>query len=373
MKRIIFTFIVIFLFSCDKTTGPVLPDVTTIKDDLSNFQTIIADYDSVVFKSNEDLLLKKKDVTEIILGTKDNYVFEPLQTIVPVFSEVNSKYRLEFEIPTKVDEKTYLKLYALRFIMTDESYIEIDTPVHFYKYPYENAEIFLIYDPGPNGNFVSNIQDFDIVGDYLYYHPYAAFGLFRYNLQTNQPSFVELVSYGGGDHITATNNYVFIDALSFFLKRYNIDADSVDLSFSLLQIPSCVAHSEYNICSNLVISGLATDDETVYVVFDNYESESQLLVKFDFNGNYLSEMALPSQYNNYNLGYYNGILFSYYYDSEAHVYTIKRFDLNSNTFLETKPSPAPSPDGIPIVNGRFYYADYYRNIICSIPISDLMD
>ena len=149
------------LISCSKTTGPVLPDVTTIAD-LSNFQTIIADHDSVVFKNNDDLLLKKKDVKEITIGKNDGGVFSEINyneapdkinshrkntkqnrvkistgtmVIEPSYTEVDDKFRLEFEIPIKVDNTIIIENFIVRFILTDDTYIDIASTVQFYKYP----------------------------------------------------------------------------------------------------------------------------------------------------------------------------------------------------------------------------------------------
>lgn len=387
--------IVILLISCKNSTEPIQDDVVTTKDDLSNFQTIIADYDSVVFKNNDDLLLKKKDVKEITIGTNVGGVFSEISyneapdkinshrkfvkqtrvnistgamAIEPSYTEVDDKFRLEFEIPIKVNETIYIENFIVRFTLTDDTYIDIESPVDFYKYPYENAEIFLPYDPGPSGDIFVPIQDFDIVGDYLYYHPYAAFGLFRYNMKTGETK--NLLNYGGGDHVATTDDYIFCDISHNSIHRYNIEADSIDLAFDMQQIEYCLDRDGDPHCSNLSIFGLAAGNGVVYAVIDDQSDENLYFAQFDYSGNYLGSVTWDKQYP-YNLEYYDSVLYSYQYFLGED--SILRFDLNSMSFLDSKRLPSPSPDGISIVNGRFYYADYYRNTIFSIPLSDLMD
>lgn len=368
IKLVIHITFFIFLFSCNKLWPPEEPPVTTTVNELSGFQMIISDTGSVIFKNNDDLLLKNRDVKEIILISKDGEIFEDLKIIEPTYVKVGNKYKLEFEITTLVKSKAYIKHYILKFNMVDDSYIEIDKSAILYKYPYENAEIFMLPEEMVLLGGGGYLQDFDIVENYLYYHPYGPLGLYKYNLVTRTVSDT-LRRYEAGDHIAVAENYVFIDCAHSRIERYNTDSDSIDLVFDLSQISW--ADCDFY-CSNLSISGIAANNNIIYALVRNSQTESLYLTQFDYDGNYLEERTWPEDYG-YNLEYYNGVLFSYYYDWVEHNYTLKRFDLNSNLFLETKPPPTLSPDGISIVNGRFYYADYNRKIICSIPISDLMD
>ena len=356
------------LFSCNKLWPPEEPPVTTTVNELSDFQMIISDTGSVIFKNNDDLLLKNKDVKENILISKDGEIFEDLKIIEPTYIKVGNKYKLEFEITTLVKSKAYIKHYILKFNMVDDSYIETNKTAILYKYPYENAEIFMRSEEVALLGWGGYIQDFDVVGDYLYYHPYAYGGLFRYNL-SKRTSIDTLFRYDSGDHIAVAENYVFIDYSHYVIERYNIDSDSIDLVFDLSKISWVDPDYAY---SDLSIFGLAANNYIVYMLVKNNDADDVSVIQFDYDGNFLNETPYPAS-SGYNLEYYNGILFSYYYDWVDHNYTLKRFDLNSNLFLETKPPPTPSPDGISIVNNRFYYADYNRKIICSIPISDLMD
>ena len=364
--KIIFYSLLAFLVSnCGKPTQPILPDVTTTIADLSNFQTILADYDSVVFKSNDNLLLKNKDVKEILLGIKDNYIFEPLQTIVPVFSEVNNKYRLEFEIYDKVDYKTYLKRYALRFIMTDESYIEIDTPVHFYKYPYENAQIFIPHNEVDS--FIWFIDDFDIVGNTMYYHPTSAYGLFKYNLKTKKSS-EQLYSYGSGEYIAANEDFVFCEEGGMLISKYNISTGSVESQLSLrFDSPEIIPEIEN---SELFIGGLTIYDNYLYIVFNRWDESGAILAKFDFNFNLIEHDELGIDASRI---YYSSAYGDVFFLIEWSTRKILRYDLTSKSFLENKLFPASSVTGLDVHNGRLFYGSSGQNTIFSIPLSDLMD
>jgi len=386
--------IVLLLISCNNSTEPIQGDVVTTKVDLSNFQTIIADHDSVVFINNDDLLLKKKDVKEITIGKNDGGVFSEINyneapdkinshrkntkqnrvkistgtmVIEPSYTEVDDKFRLEFEIPIKVDNTIIIENFIVRFILTDDTYIDIESTVQFYKYPYDNAEIFFPYTLGQNGDLIDIVQDFDIVGNILYYHPYAANGLYSFDMTTSQNK--ELFYYAGGDHITTADNYIFLDDSHWSIKRYNLSLDSVDMVFDMQQVEYCHDQDQNPYCTNLLIYGMAAGNGVVYALLFDIE-KNLYLSQFDYDGNHLGSVTWDKQYP-YNLEYYDGVLYSYQYFFGEDL--ILRFDLNSMSFLESKRLPSLSPDGISIVNGRFYYADYWRKAVFSIPLSDLID
>ena len=211
------------------------------------------------------------------------------------------------------------------------------------------------------------IQDFDIVGNVLYYHPYAANGLYSYDMTTNQNE--ELLSYESGDHIATVDNYIFFDYGHWSIKRYNLSMDLVDMVFDMQQVEYCLSQDQNPQCTNLLIYGVAVGNGVVYVLLFDIDN-NLYLSQFDYDGNYFGSVIWDKQYP-YNLEYSDGVLYSYQYFLGED--SILRFDLNSMSFLESKRLPSPSPDGISIVNGHFYYADYWRKAIFSIPLSDLID
>ena len=351
------------LFSCNKLWPPEEPPVTTTVNELSDFQMIISDTGSVIFKNNDDLLLKNKDVKEIILISKDGEIFEDLKIIEPTYAKVGNKYKLEFEITTPVEPEAYIKHYSLKFNMVDGSYIEIDKTANFYKYPYENAEIFL--DSEEVKSFTWWIDDFDIVGNAMYYHLSGAVGLFKYNLGTKHSS-NELHGYSGGEFIAANEDFVFCDELGMLVSKYNISTDSVESQLSILSDSPEIIPNLSN--SDLRIGGLTIYDNYLYIIF-NLEAGA-IIAKFDFDSNLIEhdELGTSATHIFYSSAYDN-VFFIIEWSSRK----ILRYDLTSKSFLESMPLPTNDVAGLDVYNGRLYYGSWIQQAIFSIPLNDLMN
>lgn len=70
--------------------------------------------------------------------------------------------------------------------------------------------------------------------------------------------------------------------------------------------------------------------------------------------------------SSFNLESHNNILYSHAWKTDE----IVRYDLNANTFLESRPAPSGEcANGFEIVEGRFYYSDW--DAILSIPLEDI--
>ena len=347
----------IILFSCNKTTGPVFPDVTTTEAELANFQVIIADYDSVVFKSNDNLLIKNKDVYGILLGSLVNGVFESEQAIAPVFFNAGDKYKLGFEIPAKVDKEIYQKNYVIRFKMTDDSYIDINASVDFYKYPYENAEIFLTKEEVES--FADRCQDIAVKESKLYFFGGGGGWPGEYDLTSKTKMLYP--DYGGGDFMTANESYAFYNGGPIQIVRYNIEKDSVDITF-FISSPLSVEFS---------LVGLAVYNSQLYVLYKEYETRHLFLAQMSLDFETIKTFDLESGDTGwpYFLSISGDIAFFYDYIN----YNINRFDLSSNSYLEPIKSPTLDLTGMDFYEDRFYYSDWNRKAIFSIPLSDLMD
>lgn len=347
-------------FSCNKTTGPVLPNVTTTEAELANFQVIIADYDSVVFKSNTDLLLEDKDIKGILLGSIVNDVFEPEQAIAPVFFNAGDKYKLGFEIPAKVDKEIYHKNYVIRFKMTDDSYIDINAPVDFYKYPYENAEIFLTKEEVES--FTDRCQDIAVKESKLYFFGGGGGWPGEYDLTSKTKMLYP--DYGGGDFITTNNSYAFYNGGPIQIVKYNFEEGILDSVFIIADIETALNKS-------LFVAGLTIEDDVLYVLLVENETGHPYLIKFEdgFSNIITTDLGTENTGWPYFLSHNNNIFYCYDYKT----FVINRYDLSADSFLTPIKSPTLDLTGMDFYGGRFYYSDWNRIAIFSIPVSDLMD
>lgn len=380
-------FLIFFIFiSCRNSTEPSHLDIVTTTDDLSNFKTILADYDSVVFKNSDDMLLKQKDVKKIIIGEKVDGIFrefdysgtpEIINTRAkfntqnrtnifyggtetePKYTEVGDKFRLEFEISMKVDSTIYIQYFTLRFIMIDDTYIEIDALVNFYKYPYENAEIYLTKEEVES--FAVRLQDISVKESKLYFFEGGGGDAGEYDLSSKE---TVLYPSGGGDFITTNDSYAFYNSGPEGIFRYNFSEGEMDLSIFINYI-------DLPIDKEFFVAGLAIKENMLYALFNEYETAHPYLVKMDIDFLDISMTDMGSNNTGwpYFLSIYGDIAFCYDYKTLM----VNRYDLLANTFLEPILSPTLDLTGMDFYNYRFYYSDWNRKAIFSIPVSDLMD
>lgn len=387
-NKIFILFLIVFIFiSCRNSTEPSHLDVVTTTDDLSNFKTILADYDSVVFKNSDDMLLKQKDVKKIIIGEKVDGIFrefdysrtsEIINTRVkfntqnrtnifsggtetgPKYTEVGDKFRLEFEISMKVDSTIYIQYFTLRFIMIDDTYIEIDALVNFYKHPYEKSEIYLTKEDVEV--FAERVQDICVKESKLHFFIGGGGDPGEFNFATKTKKLYP--SGGGGDFITANESYAYYNGGPIQILRYNFEQEDVDSRFYITSIDSALN-------KNLFIAGLAIKDDELYVLLSENETGNPYLVKMelDFSDFIVTDLGVNNTGWPYFLSIYNDIAFSYDYKT----FMINRYNLMTNTFLEPILSPTLDLTGMDFYNNRFYYSDWNRIALFSIPVSDLMD
>ncbi len=366
MKRMFFTFIAIFLFSCDKTTGPVSPDVTTTEATLKNLHVSIISSDSLIIRNGDSLLVNAMDVVKISVFEEheDSLVF--LKTITPSYKNVGSLLGLEFLLPIKVLYPDYQKTFILQFHMSDDTIIDVKEWVNMYKYLYNNSEKWFDFNIvgsisiyGGETNCPSSSWyplDFELIGNDIYFTHggYCAYwGVEKYNINTGEKEdvtfkfnpaidFTGKVSaplYAAGFNFALDNNYLFIDYGHGYrgLYRYNMLTDSTEVR---IEIPSMTRGIE------------ASNDTLFFIVEKNDLSNIYYLELYSYDGTFLYSLRLPQtkEYGYYCLESYEGILYIWNNDK------ILRLNLNDLTFLKPLMSPTPYDyGGFDIHDNILYY------------------
>jgi len=337
--------------SCDRNSNILEPNISSILDEISLKKLIsidFVDYDSVVVKNIEGAEISNKIITRIELGEKDTGKFVPNYSTIPNYKEEDESYQLDFSLPLKIYNKHVRAAYfTIRFIFDNNSWVDIDTFALTYKFPYRSTEIFLKTNEITN-DLSLHIQDFEILGNKLYFYPLGFTIFYEYDL--NSSEFREIMYFGSGDHIAGHSNYIFLDFGHCSIHRFNITEDTLDLQFDLSTF------------SNPDIRGLDVSNEKVYVMFPGVLSTESFLAQFDFDGSLISKESIP--FVSYYLTIYENILYSVDYTNSQ----IIRYDLNSKTVLPSKTFPAESIDGICIYNDQFYFTDYYKQLISVIDL-----
>ncbi len=320
-----------------------VPVPTTTLGDVRNISIQQVYYNIIDVRSNENLIVRSKDVEYIIFGEKQDLIFIGQDTTIPTYTGPSSVRTLRFAFRRDVDLSIIKYDFTLRFLFFDSSWVELDTFALMYKYPYESAEVFLTTDliQRPDLYF----DDFDRDAKYLFFHSFGFSGVFQYHLDSRQLK--TLVDNVSGDVIASDSVFVFYqNGLHIF--RYNLMTRSTDLELGTYKSPY----------------GMDIYDGELYVIFRDGESAFKLS-RFDFEGNHID--SRPYERETYYMTIYDDVVYSMDYSSYQ---SISRFDLRTNTFLENRDSPAISA-GIRIYGDRFYYSDGYKAMIGSIPLSEI--
>ena len=333
-------FIIVILSSCESDI--YVPVSTSQIEDVRNITIQQVDYDSIIVSNNENLILQTKDIDHVILGEKENLIFVGQDTIKPVYIGTNGNYTLQFKFQKKVESSIVKYDFTLRYLLFDYSWVDLDTFVLMYRYPYESTTIFITADliQYPDIFF----QDFDMNKEYLFFHPTGPLGLYQYSFNSKQTR--NLVKYGSGDFITSDSTYVFYQN-GDYVYRYNLMRDSTDLQLKPKQP-----------------FGMDIYNHTLYVLLrDIYTPYT--LARFDLDGNLID--SRPYQKLTSYMTIHDDILYSVDYSEKA----ISRFDLTTNTFLESRSAPTSKIYGIRIYGDRFYYADWGKRMIGTLPLWEI--
>ena len=360
------------IFNCNKTTGPVLPDVTTSETTLTNLRVNIVSSDSLVIRNGDSLLVKAMDVEKISIFEEHEDSLFFLKTIAPSYKNVGSLLRLEYLLPIKVLYPDYDKSFVLQFNMSDDTIIEVKTYANMYKYPYENVERWFRFtdigaiDPygGDSGYLCTPLYtyDFEIIDNNFYFNVgnCEAWGISKYNFITGESEYVSNISgedrypenndpsplnkphYAHGVHLAVDGDYLFCDHATVESRIYvvNLRLDSLDC-FIDISTPT---------------SGIEAANDILYFIVENeYLSNNYDLRICNYDGELLNNINLPVvgpdndmfAYNGIEL--YKGILYIWNRDK------ILRLNLSDLTFLAPLVSPRYYHDGFDIHDDILYY------------------
>jgi hypothetical protein len=342
--------LILVSISCKKNpTGPVIPpDDRPIMSatDYARINLNMVDYDVVHITQQLGLTLRSTTIARIAIGSKGNTGFQQYLSVPDTFSPNANAYIIHYDFTVLMDRKQTVAPLTIRYIAADSSYIDVDTSVALYKYPYSNAQIVtdrsILPDP------LSPFQDISRIGSTLFFHPIGPFGLYSFDLNTKTVR--DLYDYSSGDQIAADSNYVFCDVNSdgLIIARYNTSTDAVDLKFPFFD--------------NF---GMAVLNGYLFVV----DGVNGYMKKYTRSGALTDSVAYSNQ--PYYLAIYDSVAYGVLWTSPSTAFQITRFDLRTKQFLSNLYSPAFACEGITVFADSLYYCDYGKTIVGAVPISDL--
>lgn len=222
------------------------------------------------------------------------------------------------------------------------------------KQIYTQIETFITYDDIFKNSGSDRVQDFDLDADYLYVHPIAAYGLYKYSFTDD--TLIKLVDYGAGNYIAQDSFYVFYETCSYSICRFNLIKDTTDLIFDLSEL-------DYT-----NIDGMEVYEHINYIYMHSQQSGNKFLAKFDLNGKFIE--SIPYARMTIHMSIYNNIVYAIYYPDEEHA-KFSCFSLITKSFLTDAELPTQNFDGIRIVDDKLYFTDYEKREINTISMTDI--
>lgn len=318
-------------------------------DNYRNLVLKLRDYNLLQISHVEGLDLQSSSVQAIGIGMKDSTGYQQLRYVPSVYDSTARAYGIHFDFVVRMPQRLTQVTTTIRYYIDHTSFVDVDTTLQLYAYPYALARVFL---ENPAATLHTVVQDFSRVGDMLYFHPAGAAGLFEYDLTSGRVKM--LFSYGSGDHIAADSSFVFCE-LGRVIARFNIQHSAVDTQF-------IVSHT---------ITGLATYGGDLYVGLRDVAAQTSYVKVMSRDGATRDSIPYPKTF-----GYYMAITDSILYSTEMRTPPadeISRFDLRTREFLPNVASPAQDCEGIDIFGQDLYYGDYQKEFIGVVPLGTLTE
>lgn len=346
MKQTTFFLLILSCAACDQGIAPppaYYPNLLS-QANADSIGIEFTDYDKVRITHQFESPLKSREFQRIGIGILDSTGYREVLSSSSQYDPAYDIFSLAFDFLLSLDSTKITTPIILRFYRRDSGFIDVDTTIQQYKYPYPNAEIFLtssimVWPIDSRDHF----QDIDRIGNKFYFHPTGPQGLFEYDLNSEITRY--LFPYGTGDHIAADSIFVFCD-IGLKIVRYNILADSVDLTVATFPT---------------LIRGLETYQGSLYAI--TYSS-AYAVRKYTYDGALIDSSTISGSV--FHLTISNGIL----YTTDFYA-TIRRFELSTMNVLSSVSGPARNLEGIRIYDDHLYFCDFYKRMVGSVPLQDL--
>jgi len=347
MKSAVCFFVLLVVFACSKHSTS--PEAESDYAALHNFRVSQVGYDRLRISSDGDISLDDQYVDSIWLSVFDGRRYVQEDMTMSVYTNNGDGYGLHFQFHVNVERTVLDALFRLTFRLDDGRTVSVDSSAQMIHYPYPSTEAFISADEVFT-EYELFFQDFALDSGYLYFHPTGAAGVYAYDFSSGQTR--ELVSYPSGNHIALAGEYVFYEISGCRIYRYNLGTDTTDMEIDLSQL-------DYD-----YIWGMDVRDDRLVVLFER--SPINVIGVFDLDGHLTESVDYPG--NTCFLAIDGDLLYSIETDTSLSVFDFKR-----RFFLRPKKMPTDEWEGIFIHDGRFYYVDYLKRIICRMLVSDLED
>ncbi len=345
------------LLACQKQQAPLEVELQKPSTSILNNNIVIRQfaYDSVLVQNDPNFSLHSPAILRIQAGYVEKGRFVVKSDTLVAYRRLGDRFFPEFKCKLGFDSQTLIVNLQVRFLFDDNSFNDLDTVITLCNYPYPSAEVVYRYEDFMDENILlAGVQDFDLKGSLLFFHPFGGYGAFQFDLAKKSLKYI--YRSFGGDYLALDENgrYLFIDDTHLLVVRYNVQQpqDSAVIIYSFLE--KWLKNKQFN------IRGMEASDSYLYVAYGD------TIYQMDFEGNVVDLRPCSKKYIR-SFAYADGKLFSIYRDD-----LIIAYDLKERRFTREYPAPIKYVTSIKIDNGYLYFTYFKKEFIGRVPLEDVL-
>ncbi len=344
------------LLNCQKQQMPLEVELQKPSASILNNNIVITqfNYDSVLVQNSPNFSLHSPKILRVQVGNVEKGRFVVKSDTIVTYQKMGNRYYPEFKCKIGFDLQTLIVKLQVRFLFNDNSFNDLDTVITLCNYPYPSAEVVYRYEDFMDENILfAGVQDFDLKGSLLFFHPFGGYGAYQFDLAKKSLKYI--YRSFGGDYLALDENgrYLFIDDTHQLVVRYNVQQsqDSAVVIHSFLE--KWLKNKQFD------IRGMEASDTYLYVLYGN------TIYQMDFQGTIIDSLPYFERHT-YSFAYADGMLFSIDDDS------ILAYNIQERRFTDAYPAPIKYVTSIKIDNGYLYFTYFKKEFIGRVPLEDVL-
>ena len=347
----------IFIISCtqDSEVVDLVYSFPSEHDLVSTISYDIIHPDTLVIFSNQKPIFNDRSIKYIIHLKKDLFGQVIGYDSISVNYQQDDDKQVMLFFHKIADRNKAIYPLQLQFHINEKEFKSITINIEMYKYPFKSAKTLFnrdslttcsdIYEPRLNS---FDFWDADIV-----FHPTGSDAFYKVNLKNLSCEMIYPVVLGV-DFVIVDYPYLYVD--------YGEEIDKFDLRTQMSELKLGLGYIDTNL-------GMDIKDEILYVMHDKVPNNK--LSTFNLNGKHLSTIAFD--YPCYSLTIDGDYLYTLGQTSEHSPIPDKiiRYNIITQTYEKTEILDIGNWMAIQIRDENIYYIEFYKNIICYIPLNEL--
>ena len=345
-RNITYLVLLLIVLSCERS--PVSNDFDPQPFDFSQVGFRMSNYDTVQVFYKPGGEMRSKSWHQVVLGKKDSVDFVPLKSAAAVFDPSTSEYVVNLDLRFGSNPTNHVESFTIRFLSPYGQFYDIDTSIVTIGYPYPSAEVVLLWNARP---YV--FEDIEVHQNKIYLQAASTYG-----------------------YVWIYDPFKPVPLDSIYLNVYEVIAidDSSNIYFDHTSFYSIY---KLNLITRVFTEVVPHRGSTAWFTFGLeyyqgflYEIVSNRgpisLMKYTYGGLPIDSAIIVGGANR--LTIHDGIAFI----QKGNDPTIRRFNLQTKSYLSEIKSPMLYGEGIRIRDNYFYFLDYNKKLVGRVKLQEIL-